>query len=654
VGFGETGKLLRHIQVAFEGGSVAGLTDRQLVERFASRCDPGGEAAFAALMQRHGPMVLRVCRGVLRNHADAQDAFQATFLILAQKAGKLWVRDSVGPWLHGVACRVAACSKASAARRRRHERTAAGATARLSDGRDGDHDDLIALLHEELVRLPERYRAPIVLCDLEGQTYEAAARQLGCPMGTVKSRLARGRDRLRYRILRRGKELSPAVLTATLATPPANSSVSPAFIDATTRLIAGLNAGGTAMKVGPAAIFGLVEGARKMIFVSKLKAAVSSVAIGCGLFSVVVLCSRPGPGADDSSSGQGPMEATSYRPSSIPAPKPRTAPSPDEPGMLPPAPRPWETVVRMRIHGKTSVGFGSGTIIDSNLEYSVVLTSAHLFKIDGLEHIQPASFPYKIEIDLFDGKLSDSKPAKVHLLETVAGELLDPYFDRDVALVRIRPGRLLATSPIVPPRWGPQAGMRVLTVGCSEGNDATAWHTKVTKVRVRNFLQGNPTYEAIECETAPKQGRSGGGLFTDDGYLAGVCNYADPTRNRGLYATPGSIYALLERNGLAFDESRLDEKIREWEAAIERETQKLRKWERQQRERLQERRSQARGSATPAGTEPGIHGIVPAEPAEKTPDSADHERRLRELERKLEQILKLLAGAKTREPNSVR
>jgi RNA polymerase sigma factor (sigma-70 family) len=646
VGFGETGKLLRHIQAAFEGGTVAGLTDRQLVERFASRRDPGGEAAFAALMQRHGPMVLRVCRSVLRNHEDAQDALQATFLILAQKAGKLWVRDSVGPWLHGVAYRVAACSKASAARRRRHERTAAGATARLSDGRDGDHDDLIALLHEELVRLPERYRAPIVLCDLEGQTYAAVARQLGCPMGTVKSRLARGRDRLRVRIMRRGAQLSLAAFTAGLSTPPANSSVSSAFIDATTRLVAGLNAGGTAMKVGPAAIAGLVEGVLKMMFVSKLKVAATSVAIGCGMFSVVVLCSRPGPIADRSSPGQVRAVATSYQLSASPAPSSGSAASPDEPGMLPPAPRPWETVVRMRIHGKTSVGMGSGTIINSNVLHSLVITSAHHFKVDGFEQFQPAKFPHKIEIDLFDGKLSDGKPAKVHFVETVAGELFALDFDRDVALVSIRPGRQLAASPIVPARWTPQAGMRVLTVGCSAGNDATPWHTRITRAQVQNFLQGNSTYEAIECETAPKQGRSGGGLFTDEGYLIGVCNYSSPTTNSGFYATAGSIHTLLERNGIIFDKSRLDEQIREQESAIEQEPQKLQKWRVRQEEALAVGRPPVSGAATAPAATPGTQGFVRAERAGKIDEAPDVESRLRVIEQRLTRILELLEARK--------
>ena len=125
--------ILRQIDIAFNAGTVVGLTDRQLVERFAARRDPIAEVAFAALVRRHGAMVLRVCRSILRDHHDAQDAFQATFLILARKAGSLRVADSLGPWLHGVACRVASTSKAAAARRRAHESKAARLAATFID-----------------------------------------------------------------------------------------------------------------------------------------------------------------------------------------------------------------------------------------------------------------------------------------------------------------------------------------------------------------------------------------------------------------------------------------------------------------------------------------------------------------------------------------
>ena len=135
-------------------------------------------------------MVLRVCRHALGDPNDAEDAFQATFLVLVRKARSLWVRDSLGPWLHRVAHRVATRARLSAARRREHERRAAAARPTLAVER-GDWDELVALLHEEIDRLPERCRVPVVLCDLQGLTHEQAARHLGWPVGTVKSRLAR-------------------------------------------------------------------------------------------------------------------------------------------------------------------------------------------------------------------------------------------------------------------------------------------------------------------------------------------------------------------------------------------------------------------------------------------------------------------------------
>ena len=195
---GNQGIALRHLDTLFRVGTVGGLTDAQLLERFTSRRDEAAELAFAALVERHGPMVLRVCRAVLRDAHEAQDAFQATFLVLVRRAGSLWVRDSLGPWLHQVAYRTASCARSAAARRRRHERRAAELTARPAD--DGDRDDLEGVIHEEVGRLPERYRAAVVLCLLEGLTPEQAARHLGCPVGTVHSRLARGREQLRGRL----------------------------------------------------------------------------------------------------------------------------------------------------------------------------------------------------------------------------------------------------------------------------------------------------------------------------------------------------------------------------------------------------------------------------------------------------------------------
>ena len=192
----------RYLSMLFDVGVCSGLSDSQLLERFATHRGEAAELAFAALIDRHGPMVLRACRGILRDDHEAMDAFQATFLVLVRKCGSLWVRDSLGPWLHRVACRAAGRAKADAGRRRALElRTAARIPREASEN---DRDDLAALLHDEVNRLPDRYRKPVLLCDMEGRTCDRPARLLGCPVGTVASRLSRGRDRLRARLGARG------------------------------------------------------------------------------------------------------------------------------------------------------------------------------------------------------------------------------------------------------------------------------------------------------------------------------------------------------------------------------------------------------------------------------------------------------------------
>ncbi len=200
---GRRGSGCRYAQTLFDVGSVGGMTDGELLGQFAAGGGGSAELAFTALVERHGPMVLRVCRSILADEQDAEDALQATFLVLVRRARSVRLRDSVASWLHGVALRVSGCARVTAARRRRHERRAAGLVSEefLEDGRD---PDLAPAIHEELDRLPERFRAVIVLCYLEGLGCEAAAARLGLPVGTIKSRLARGRERLRGRLVRRG------------------------------------------------------------------------------------------------------------------------------------------------------------------------------------------------------------------------------------------------------------------------------------------------------------------------------------------------------------------------------------------------------------------------------------------------------------------
>ncbi len=219
------GGVLGDLHTLFRTGTVGGLTDVQLVDRFASR---GDEAAFAALVARHGPMVVGVCRGVLRRPDDVEDAFQATFLILARKAGSLRRRESLGGWLHQVARRVAVQAATEAARRRAGEAGArAGAPEAEEPPPERPWDDVVPLLHEELARLPEKYRAPIVLCELESLTRDQAALQLGWPPGTVAGRLARGRALLRSRLSRRG--VGAAAVAASLSAAQEVSAAVPAL-----------------------------------------------------------------------------------------------------------------------------------------------------------------------------------------------------------------------------------------------------------------------------------------------------------------------------------------------------------------------------------------------------------------------------------------
>jgi RNA polymerase sigma factor (sigma-70 family) len=260
---GSSGAATRYLSALFRVGTVAGLGDRVLLERFADRRgadDEAAEIAFAALVERHGPMVLRVCRAVLGDRHEAEDAFQATFLVLASRARSIRRGDSVGSWLHGVALRVANRARWRAARRRHHERRHAEMTAATgADPTSGGRppDDVDGVLHEEIGRLPEKYRRPVVLCYLEGLTHDQAADRLGWPVGTVRRRLAGARDRLRGRLTRRG--VAPAVLPAGLAGSGPVWEPGPAAISVPPRLAEVTVRGALRVGSGRAALAGIVS-----------------------------------------------------------------------------------------------------------------------------------------------------------------------------------------------------------------------------------------------------------------------------------------------------------------------------------------------------------------------------------------------------------
>jgi RNA polymerase sigma factor (sigma-70 family) len=268
------GVVLQHLQ---QGSG--GLTDGQLLGRFVAARD---EAAFAALVRRHGPMVLAVCRRVLHDFHHAEDAFQATFLVLARKAASLAVGNSLGGWLHGVAYHTALRAGAALSRRRVRERPmndmphpqVAPAEAR----------DWLPLLDRELSILPEKYRAAIVLCDLEGRTRREAARLLGTTEGTLSSRLARGRALLAKRLAGCGVTLSGGALAVALSQGAASASVSAALVMSTAKAAA-LVAAGQVVGVSAPAV-ALMQGVIKAMLLRKLRVVAGVVMVLAALGAV--------------------------------------------------------------------------------------------------------------------------------------------------------------------------------------------------------------------------------------------------------------------------------------------------------------------------------------------------------------------------------
>jgi RNA polymerase sigma factor (sigma-70 family) len=274
--------ILKDVAALFQAGTLVGLPDRVLVERFLEGPGEQSEAAFSALVDRHGPMVLRVCRQILGNVHDAEDAGQAAFLLLARKSHSIRGMDSVAGWLCGAAVRVANRSRRDLARRRRHELEKAGRAIEQSCINSEHGGERWPELYEELGRLPDRYRLPVLFCHLEGLSYEQAAERLGCPVRTVHSRLSRAKMRLRDRLARRGVRPAIAVLSAAFAQNGliAKAGASETWKQATVSAAVGRSAG-----VLSSAVILLADGVSKTMnaqFAMKCAAALLSVGIAAG------------------------------------------------------------------------------------------------------------------------------------------------------------------------------------------------------------------------------------------------------------------------------------------------------------------------------------------------------------------------------------
>jgi RNA polymerase sigma factor (sigma-70 family) len=289
---------LGEVRQALLAEQEQGPSDRELLTRFVERRD---EDAFAALVRRHAAMVWGVCRRTLRNAADAEDAFQATFLVLVRKAASVQPRETVGNFLYGVARRTALKARTAEARRWRRERQVEPMPQAEAKGCQRD-DELQALLDEELARLPDKYRAVLVLCDLEGQARSVAARHLGLPEGTVASRLARARAMLARRLARRGLGVTGASLAAALSA-EAMASAPAAAVSAAIRAACALAAGQAGAAAVSAKVLSLTEGVVKAMFVTRLMKATAMV---LALGTAIVACGVLAPGRSGEPSRTGP------------------------------------------------------------------------------------------------------------------------------------------------------------------------------------------------------------------------------------------------------------------------------------------------------------------------------------------------------------
>ena len=329
------------LRMLFTVGAAGTLSDGELLDRYREGRAEEAEQAFAALVDRHGAMVRHVCNAALGDHHDAADAFQATFLVLSRRSGSIRRLESVAPWLFGVARRVSAKAKVRAARRRRFERSGLDwdLDRHPAPDHDGQRPEDWAPLHEEIDRLPARYRDPIVLCHLEGLGHEQAAARLGCPLGTLRTRLTRGRARLRDRLARRG--LAPA--SAPIAPAPLVSVPTVWVTDAARLAIAarGLSATGLAV---PLALSTLRSMTMTAVFRSIAFGGATLIVLGAGLGGLAAYQGGDAP-------------APSNPTTAVPAvQQPETEPNPPEQAEAPRAePGPLADVVYSRVEGETTV-----------------------------------------------------------------------------------------------------------------------------------------------------------------------------------------------------------------------------------------------------------------------------------------------------------
>ncbi len=293
---GATQTLVRDLDTLYRMGTVSGLTDRELLGHFTMGDGAAAQQAFEAIVHRHGPMVLGVCRRVLRDPHAAEDAFQATFLVLAIRADSIRKRDSLGCWLHGVAARISRRARLLSRRRDVPQLVPLSPASRDAEGSGIEVAELRSVLDEEVDRLPAAYRRAVVLCYVEGKTQEDAARELGWTKGTLSGRLARAKEMLRVRLTRRGFAPPAGLLGLILA----EESVSAAVVEGAVRIAVGAALGRGEVLAASSTVMCLTRGALRAMLLAKVKLAPVALMVLAAFAATSALTSTSpaGPGQD--------------------------------------------------------------------------------------------------------------------------------------------------------------------------------------------------------------------------------------------------------------------------------------------------------------------------------------------------------------------
>jgi RNA polymerase sigma factor (sigma-70 family) len=401
--------VISHLRRTLRAGVFAGAPDEELLERFVAQRD---EAAFAALLRRHGPLVWGICQRLLAHRQDAEDAFQATFLVLARKAASIGRRKLLANWLFGVARRAALNLRAVLVRRARQEQLRAD-PPNVPAPRETPWDDVRAVLDEELARMPEKYRLPLLLCGLEGMTHAEASKYLDWPTGTVAGRLSRGRELLRARLFRRGITVPAAALTAVLAPGAASAAVPPRLAAALVRDAAALvTAGKSAAEVSPVAATLMRRVLLKMFLSRLLKPTALLAALALTLGGAGAVWHRT-PAAGPPPSAPAGLAPGPFRSAATPRPKapvlatkPTRTDVPGKPAIRLPTD---EKAVVLRMERSVESSPGPGIALTIYADGRVVAEVP-----DGLFSLSPTDLTRHVKDR---GTAEDSAPQKIKVLE---------------------------------------------------------------------------------------------------------------------------------------------------------------------------------------------------------------------------------------------